>query len=102
MPFVRVPVKSPDSLGNHLNALLLEADNRIQELSGVEDSPQVPFSTRASFSSIIGELHIHIHTNILYVITNAFCCVLCVHACIFYTKIRATTVISTKKNRLAF
>lgn len=48
------PVKSPDSLGNHLNNLLREAENRIQELSGMDDTPQAPFSTRASFSSIIG------------------------------------------------
>ncbi|XP_031618328.1 uncharacterized protein LOC116337694 isoform X3 [Contarinia nasturtii] len=46
--------KSTDSLGNHLNNLLREAENRIQELSGIEDAPQAPFSTRASFSSIIG------------------------------------------------
>ncbi|XP_055322318.1 uncharacterized protein LOC129578170 isoform X3 [Sitodiplosis mosellana] len=46
--------KSTDSLGNHLNNLLREAENRIQELSGIEDTPQAPFSTRASFSSIIG------------------------------------------------
>lgn len=49
------PVKSSDSLGNHLNNLLREADNRIHELSGNEDVPQAPFSTRASFSSIIGK-----------------------------------------------
>lgn len=48
-------VKSTDSLGNHLNHLLREAENRIHELSGIEDSPQAQFSTRASFSSIIGE-----------------------------------------------
>lgn len=50
-----VLVKSTDSLGNHLNNLLREAENRIQELSGIEDTPQAPFSTRASFSSIIGK-----------------------------------------------
>lgn len=48
-------VKSHDSLGNHLNNLLREAENRIQELSGMDDTPQAPFSTRASFSSIIGK-----------------------------------------------
>lgn len=47
--------KTPDALGNHLNALLRDADNRIQELSGADDLAQAPFSTRASFSSIIGE-----------------------------------------------
>lgn len=47
-------VKSTDSLGNHLNNLLRDAENRVQELSGIEDTPQAPFSTRASFSSIIG------------------------------------------------
>lgn len=52
--FYFVTVKSLDSLGNHLNNLLREAENRIQELSGIEDAPQ-PFSTRASFSSIIGK-----------------------------------------------
>lgn len=52
-PFVLV--KSTDSLGNHLNNLLREAENRIQELSGIEDAPHAQFSTRASFSSIIGK-----------------------------------------------
>lgn len=50
-----VSVKSTDSLGNHLNNLLREAENRIQELSGIEDIPQAQFSTRSSFSSIIGK-----------------------------------------------
>lgn len=50
-----ITVKSTDSLGNHLNNLLRDAENRIQELSGIEDTPQAPFSTRASFSSIIGK-----------------------------------------------
>lgn len=49
-------VKNSDSLGNHLNSLLHDAENRIHELgSGAEDISQPPFSTRASFSSIIGE-----------------------------------------------
>lgn len=54
--YVHNLVKSPDSLGNHLNNLLREAENRIHELSGMDDIPQAPFSTRASFSSIIGKL----------------------------------------------
>lgn len=59
--FVRLLlVKTPDALGNHLNALLRDADNRIHELSGAEDVPQAAFSTRASFSSIIGEYKIGI------------------------------------------
>lgn len=50
-----ISVETSDSLGSHLNNLLREAENRIHELSGLEDIPQAPFSTRASFSSIIGE-----------------------------------------------
>lgn len=39
-----------------MNALLQDAENRIHELgTGAEDLPQLPFSTRASFSSIIGK-----------------------------------------------
>lgn len=49
-------VKGSDNLGNHLNVLLQDAENRIHELGSIEDNLQVPFSTRASFSSIIGEL----------------------------------------------
>lgn len=50
-----ISVETTDTLGSHLNNLLHEAENRIHELSGLEDIPQAPFSTRASFSSIIGE-----------------------------------------------
>ncbi|KAG4075868.1 hypothetical protein HA402_003694 [Bradysia odoriphaga] len=50
--------KNSDSLGNHLNSLLHDAENRIHELgSGAEDISQPPFSTRASFSSIIGNAY---------------------------------------------
>lgn len=75
-------VKSTDSLGNHLNALLHDAESRVYELSGgssggggglstittaagssgyggpMDDGgglPVPPCSTRASFSSIIGK-----------------------------------------------
>lgn len=72
-------VKTSDSLGNHLNALLQDAENRVYDLSGGSggsgngaqgngvgvgsgasaDDPntmQLPvFNNRASFSSIIGE-----------------------------------------------
>lgn len=57
--FYTIAGKNPDSLGNHLNALLQDAENRIHELgTGAEDLPQLPFSTRASFSSIIGKYRI--------------------------------------------
>ncbi|XP_037909834.1 uncharacterized protein LOC119650787 isoform X3 [Hermetia illucens] len=46
--------KSADSLGNHLNGLLHDAENRIHDLSTADEMSQPPFSTRASFSSIIG------------------------------------------------
>ncbi|XP_055377283.1 uncharacterized protein LOC129609384 isoform X2 [Condylostylus longicornis] len=46
--------KVQETLGNHLNGLLRDAENRIQDLSGAEELPQPPYSTRASFSSIIG------------------------------------------------
>lgn len=48
-------VKSADSLGNHLNGLLHDAENRIHDLSTADEMSQPPFSTRASFSSIIGK-----------------------------------------------
>lgn len=74
-------VKTSDSLGNHLNALLQDAETRVYDLSGggtgtsgpaaggvgsgsgsgattTDDANAMqlpPFSTRASFSSIIGE-----------------------------------------------
>lgn len=53
LPCFWLPV---ESLGKHLNSLLFDAENRIQELSGLEmNAAQVPYSSRASFSSIIGK-----------------------------------------------
>lgn len=50
-----IAVSVEDSLGNHLNNLLRDAENHFQDLSGIDDVPQPPYSTRSSFSSIIGE-----------------------------------------------
>ncbi|GAB0088266.1 Ankyrin repeat and fibronectin type-III domain-containing protein 1 [Sergentomyia squamirostris] len=53
----RTQFKGNSTLGNHLNSLLRDAENRIQELGSAEDIPQTPYSTRASFSSIIGNAY---------------------------------------------
>ncbi|KAF5284381.1 hypothetical protein FQA39_LY17056 [Lamprigera yunnana] len=49
---------SAEKLGTHLKHLLGEAELRLQELGGLVDEPcSTPFSTRASFSSIIGNTY---------------------------------------------
>ncbi|XP_059610717.1 ankyrin repeat and fibronectin type-III domain-containing protein 1 [Phlebotomus argentipes] len=53
----RTQFKGGNTLGNHLNSLLRDAENRIQELGSAEEIPQTPYSTRASFSSIIGNAY---------------------------------------------
>ncbi|XP_055679772.1 uncharacterized protein LOC129787936 isoform X3 [Lutzomyia longipalpis] len=53
----RTQFKGNNTLGGHLNSLLRDAENRIQELGSADEIPQTPYSTRASFSSIIGNAY---------------------------------------------
>jgi hypothetical protein len=49
-------VNVADTLGGHINSLLCDAEKRVHELGGAEESqPQGVYNTRASFSSIICE-----------------------------------------------
>lgn len=46
--------QSSDNLGNYLNSLMFDAEQKLHHLAGVSESASQAFNTRASFSSIIG------------------------------------------------
>jgi hypothetical protein len=49
------PQSSSESLGNYLSSLMFDAEQKVQDLAGMEDNPPPPnFNARAFFSSIIG------------------------------------------------
>lgn len=43
-----------DHLGNYLNSLMFDAEQKVTDLGGLEENPVQSYNARASFSSIIG------------------------------------------------